>query len=169
MQQFNLTRQQLLILASVFLWIGFIGAISFMEAWLKFRAPGITLELGLGVGQLVFNALNKVEWVLALTILGSLFYYKQPGLKWQTIFYVIPLMLLLLQTSWLLPALDSRAEMIIRGQSTPQSSLHFYYVIIEIIKVVCLMFFGMGLFKVKVTSEEKEKTSKRIKSIRIKN
>ena len=25
-----------------FVWLGFVGAISFMEAWLKFRAPGVT-------------------------------------------------------------------------------------------------------------------------------
>lgn len=30
----------------IFLWIGFVLAISFMEAWLKFQAPGITLALG---------------------------------------------------------------------------------------------------------------------------
>ena len=43
-----------LALAGVFLWIGFVSAISFMEAWLKFRAPGVTLTLGLGIGRLVF-------------------------------------------------------------------------------------------------------------------
>lgn len=54
-------------LAAVFVWLGFVCAISFMEAWLKFRAPGITLPLGLGIGRLVFAALNKVEWILAIT------------------------------------------------------------------------------------------------------
>jgi len=38
-----------------FVWIGFVCAISFMEAWLKFRAPGITVPLGLGIGRLVFQ------------------------------------------------------------------------------------------------------------------
>ena len=47
-------------LICTFLWIGFVCAISFMEAWLKFRAPGISVPLGLGIGRLVFNALNKV-------------------------------------------------------------------------------------------------------------
>jgi uncharacterized membrane protein (DUF485 family) len=53
-------------LICTFLWIGFVCAISFMEAWLKFRAPGITVPLGLGIGRLIFNALNKVELVFAL-------------------------------------------------------------------------------------------------------
>lgn len=44
-------------IAAVFIWIGFVGVISFMEAWLKFRAPGITLSLGLGIGRLVFGGI----------------------------------------------------------------------------------------------------------------
>lgn len=36
-----------------FIWFGMIGAISFMEAPLKFQAPGITLSLGLSVGRLI--------------------------------------------------------------------------------------------------------------------
>ena len=68
----NLTRN-LPIIASVFLWIGFVGAISFMEAWLKFQVPTLTLSVGLGIGKLVFNALNKVELVLAIIILLALY------------------------------------------------------------------------------------------------
>jgi len=53
-----------LIIAITFIWIGFIGAISFMEAWLKFQAPGVTTELGLSIGQLVFKALNIFFYLL---------------------------------------------------------------------------------------------------------
>jgi len=45
----------------VIFWIGFVCAISFFESWIKFRAPGITLAVGLRVGKKVFNALNRVE------------------------------------------------------------------------------------------------------------
>lgn len=70
----NLFVKYPMAIAAVFMWIGFVGAISSMEAWLKFRAPGITLPLGLGIGRLVFNALNKVELVLAVIIItGMLF------------------------------------------------------------------------------------------------
>lgn len=50
---------QYIMLLSVFVWCGCIIAISFMESWLKFRAPGVTLRIGLNIGKLVFNALNK--------------------------------------------------------------------------------------------------------------
>lgn len=60
-----------------FVWIGFICAISFMEAWLKFRAPGITIPLGLGIGKLVFQALNYVEWGLVVLIFSNILYTKE--------------------------------------------------------------------------------------------
>lgn len=61
-----------LAIASVFLWIGFVCAISFIEAWLKFKASGLSLPIGLGIGRLAFNVLNKVDWVLAFEVITSL-------------------------------------------------------------------------------------------------
>src|SRR3712207_7116586 len=46
-----------------FIWVGFLAAISFMEAPVKFTAPSLTLAVGLDVGRHVFAVLNKVEWV----------------------------------------------------------------------------------------------------------
>lgn len=133
-------------LIATFLWIGFICAISFMEAWLKFRAPGITLPLGLGIGRLVFNALNKVEWVFAIAILANLLYNKSL-LTFSNIFFLLPLTLLLIQSVWLLPALDARAELHIQGHSIPPSNLHFYYVAMEVVKVISLAILGITFFK----------------------
>ncbi len=47
-------------------WCGLLAGISFIEAPLKFRAPGITVPLGVGIGRLVFRVLNRVEWGLLL-------------------------------------------------------------------------------------------------------
>ena len=130
-----------------FIWIGFICAISFLEAWMKFNAPGVTIPIGLGIGRLVFGALNKIEWVLTIAILVSI--YTKPaitGFKTK-----IPLMLIILilmvQTIWLLPALDIRAEMHINGEIVPHSNLHIYYVAGEVLKVFAIFFFGIKLFK----------------------
>lgn len=133
--------------ASVYLWIGFICAISFMEAWLKFRAPGVTLPIGLGIGRLVFNALNKVEWVLAIAIIGSLLISSRSFFTFQHIAIYIPVILLIVQTAWLLPVLDSRAQMHIDGRDVPSSYLHFFYVGMEAAKVISLFIFSFKLFK----------------------
>lgn len=132
---------------ATFLWIGFVCAISFMEAWLKFQAPGITLPLGLGIGRLVFGLLNKVEWVFALAIVIQAFVHKVPLLKIRVLILIIPLAILATQTVWLLPALDARAETYIQGEIPPASNLHFYYVAMEAVKVISLFIYGISLFK----------------------
>ena len=52
--------------AATFVWLGMVLAISFLEAPLKFRAPGVTIPIGLGIGRLVFRALNSAEVILAV-------------------------------------------------------------------------------------------------------
>lgn len=136
-----------LVTASVFLWIGFVGAISFMEAWLKFQAPGITLTLGLGIGRLVFFALNKVEWVLALAIAISYLARKEPLLNKPNGYYWVAAALLIVQTFWLLPALDHRAELLIQGVEVPPEPYHLVYVGTEIVKISSLIVFGIKQFR----------------------
>ena len=131
---------------TVFLWIGFVCAISFMEAWLKFRAPGVTLPIGLSIGRLVFSVLNKIEWVFVFAICFNLVGSGGLFSANSTLIGVL-VILLLLQTFWLLPGLDTQAEMYIQGQSVPPSNLHVYYVAAEILKVIILFIFGIKLFK----------------------
>ena len=136
-----------LILATTFLWLGFVGAISFMEAWLKFRAPGITLPIGLGIGRLVFHGLNIMEWVFLIAIVINL--YLRHGFAYQPFYLwlIIPAVLLILQTKWVLPVLDARAELHIQGEIVPPSKIHFVYVVFELIKVTTLLTFCIQLFK----------------------
>ena len=54
--------------ALTFIWLGMVLAISFLEAPMKFRAPGVTLQIGLGIGRLVFRALNTAEVLIAVGI-----------------------------------------------------------------------------------------------------
>ncbi len=143
------TKYPIAIIAS-FLWIGFVCAISFMEAWLKFRAQGVTLPIGLSIGKIIFSALNKVEWVFAIFIIVSLIFKNVSFLKWENLTIAIPFVLLILQTFWLLPFLNERAELQIQGQAVAASNLHFYYVAMEVIKVVCLFSFGLYLLKGKI-------------------
>ncbi len=132
-------------IAAAFTWIGFVGAISFMEAWLKFRAPGVTLPIGLGIGRLVFAALNKMEWILFISTIVCLFPFRHL-IKMSKFTLIIAGGMLVTQTIWLLPALDSRAELYITGADVQPSNLHIYYVITEGIKMVSLLLLGRSLF-----------------------
>ncbi len=127
-----------------FLWIGFVAAISFMEAWLKFKAPGVTLTVGLGIGQLVFGALNKVEWLLASIILVQVLAYISPKFIQTHGLFLLVILILVLQTFWLLPALDKRVSLRLAQVPVPNSNLHLIYVIGEIIKVTALIFYGLS-------------------------
>ncbi|SFH43887.1 hypothetical protein [Pedobacter insulae] len=133
-------------IAALFTWIGFVAAISFMEAWLKFRAPGVTLPIGLGIGRLVFAALNKIEWILLLGIIFSLFPFKKI-VKSVRITLITACAILITQTIWLLPQLDARAELYITGSPVMPSNLHLYYVVAEGIKMISLFFLGISLFR----------------------
>ena len=141
-----LVKSPLMVMCA-FLWIGFVCAISFMEAWLKFQAPGITVPLGLGIGRLVFGMLNKVEWVFAIAILAGMFSDNIQQVSYKVLFFFIPLAILAIQTIWLLPALDAQAALYISGKPVGASTYHLYFVAAEIVKVSCLLLFGIGQFR----------------------
>ncbi|MCO5233352.1 MAG: hypothetical protein M9888_06415 [Chitinophagales bacterium] len=135
-------------IAATFLWLGFVGAISFMESWLKFQAPGISVPLGLGIGRLVFGVLNKIEWVLAISIFFNLYISnKNAILSKINLAYFIVVFILIIQTIWLLPALDARAETVIGGGDTSPSTLHYWFIGMEVIKAACLIKFGVSILK----------------------
>lgn len=133
--------------AGTFLWLGFVGAISFMEAWLKFRAPGLTLPVGLSIGSLVFNALNKVEWALVLLVTIDISLLNRSNRKATLLLLALPLGVLILQTLWLLPALDARIPLHNEGATVPHSPLHIYYIGTELIKVISLLGLGIHLLQ----------------------
>lgn len=136
-----------LAVSSIYLWIGFVCAISFMEAWLKFRAPGVTMPIRLGIGRLVFNALNKAEWMFAIAIIVNLLLSKEAIFTQKNFIFLLPLLVLGIQTLFLLPALDSRAELYIQQKPPAPSNLHLYYVAGEVVKVASLFIFSIKLFK----------------------
>jgi hypothetical protein len=117
-------------------WTGMIAGISFIETPLKFRAPGVTLPLGLGIGQLVFRALNKIEWAFfilwALPLLITR--HVSPAA------FIIPVIgvVLLLQTAWWLPHLDKRARIVQQGGQPEGRSLHIFYALAEVVKCILL-------------------------------
>ena len=143
----NNTIQQPIATACLFTWIGFVCAISFMEAWIKFRAPGVTLPVGLGIGKLVFGALNKVEWIFAIAVCASAILHSKTVITVPNILLGVIIIILILQTIWLLPALDIRAEQRIQGLPVTASNLHFYFIGMEFLKVAGLFITGVYFLK----------------------
>lgn len=128
------------------LWLGFVLSISFMEAWLKFQAEGVTQIIGLSIGQLVFGVLNKVElFFMVVIIISTLKSYGFGLSKILRNLLLSLLIILITQTFHLLPVLDHRADLIISGEIPASSYFHFYYVFLELIKVAVLVVLSHNL------------------------
>ena len=137
---------RILQIAVPFVWFGLLGGISFLEAPLKFQAPGITIPLGLGIGRLVFFALNKIEIVLAILMIFS--YVKaKPKNRFPLVSFAVVAFLLFLETVWLLPVLDARAVRIVGGETVPDSNLHLIYIAFDAVKFILLFALGVSAVK----------------------
>lgn len=128
------------------LWLGAVLAISFLEAPLKFRAPGITVPLGVGIGRLVFRALNRVEGVLALLlVLATAAGDARSTAVW--VLLAVALLLLVGKALVLRPRMDRRAEDVVTGargdDARPSMGLHVWYVGLEVLTVLALA--GLGV------------------------
>jgi hypothetical protein len=135
-------RNAFLKVSLIFLWIGFVCAISFMEAWLKFTAQGVTLPVGLSIGQVVFEALNKVE--LAIGALISVLVISSKEHKMEDLAFALAVLILLSEAFWLLPLLSSRIELILSGATPEKSNLHFLFIMMEVAKVLALLIYGIN-------------------------
>jgi hypothetical protein len=129
--------------AAVFVWMGMVLAISFLEAPLKFRAPGVTLPIGLGIGRLVFRALNSCETVLAAAMVAC-FVIRRPTTSAE-IAAGVAVVVLLTQVLAVRPALTRRSEATLAGADVPRSGAHWVYVGLEIVKVIALLVAGVLL------------------------
>lgn len=132
--------------AAVFVWLGMVLAISFVEAPLKFRAPGVTIPLGLGIGRLVFRALNTCEAVLAAVVVVALVIgAPSPGLIAAV---GVAIAALLIQVIGVRPALTRRSDAVLADATRAESGrsrAHYVYVVFEIVKVVALLVSGVLL------------------------
>jgi hypothetical protein len=139
-----------------FVWFGFVSAISFMEAPVKFTAPSLTLAVGLDVGRHVFAVLNKVE--IGFTLVSLLLLRGGWPARIACLLTGVA-GLVALQTLWLLPALDVRALVYIDGGTPPPSQLHLLYVALEAAKVIGLFVLGawqVNHFQRTLTQEDKK-------------
>ncbi|MHA6797332.1 hypothetical protein ACVGVM_28025 (plasmid) [Pseudonocardia bannensis] len=129
-----------------FIWLGAVLGISFLEAPLKFRAPGITVALGLGIGRLVFRALNVAELVLAAALTAAVLTgARDIGADLATLVLIMLWVLLAVQVAALRPRLNARTRLILAGATPPRSHLHLAYITLEAVKVVLLPLLGVLL------------------------
>jgi hypothetical protein len=129
--------------AATFVWLGMVLAISFLEAPLRFRAPGVTVVIGLGIGRLVFRALNGAEAVLATVALAAVASAGAPtGVLAAA---AVAVAVLAAQLAVVRPLLTRRSARILAGEDAPRSHAHVAYLLGETVKVLALVTTGVLL------------------------
>lgn len=131
--------------AMTFTWLGMVLAISFLETPLKFRAPGVTVPIGLGIGRLVFRALNIAEAVFAAVLLTVMTAAPPPSRV--VVSVLVAVAALLIQVALIRPGLARRTNRVLAGEVVARSGGHHWYVLLEIVKVAALIVSGVLLLR----------------------
>ncbi|MET4047415.1 hypothetical protein ABIB34_002107 [Rhodococcus sp. UYP5] len=124
-------------------WLGMVVAISFVEAPLEFRAPGVTLAIGLGIGRKVFAALNVFEVLLAVVLSIAWLYADVDG--W--LLLVLVSTILVVQVVVVRPPLTKRSNRVLAGEDVPRSKTHLIYIVLEVAKVLLLIALTVDLVR----------------------
>jgi hypothetical protein len=152
-------------------YLGILLAISFTEAWVKFRAPLLQRHVGFDVGRHVFAALNTIEFILCLAMITVLFIHESDQPKEEM--WAIPTalsLIVVLDIGFLTPQLELRAAHIIvkilgekRHASKEEERMykefialttlapcppiiyHHIYVLLEVGKVLALVYYATSL------------------------
>lgn len=136
-----------IIAAAGFFWLGMVGAISFVEAPLKFRAPGVTLQIGLGIGRMVFRALNSIEVVLAVLIVVAAVLDPPPDPV--LIGVAVAVLALATQLLAIRPRLTRRSNAVLADPTgavaASRSTAHYWYLAGELVKIAGLLTAGIAV------------------------
>ncbi|MQY18538.1 hypothetical protein [Nocardia macrotermitis] len=135
-----MSSAQAVVTAILFVWLGMVLAISFLEAPLKFRAPQVTLPIGLGIGRMVFRALNTVEVVFAVVTVVAMLFTSFRGVS---VAVVIAVLMLAGQLLFVRPGLTRRSNAVLAGEDAPRSNAHYAYIALEVIKTLALLIGGI--------------------------
>ncbi len=120
------------------LWLGLLLGLAFIEAPLKFQAPGITTALGLGIGRLVFFALEAGSWLLFAVLVALAFARPRPG-RPHVWLLASTAVVLVVQTLVIRPPLNARSDVVIAGGDPGESVLHYLYIVSDVVLAVLLV------------------------------
>ena len=119
------------------LWLGIVIGVSFMATPIKFNAPSLSLSTALEVGRVTFRLLNHVEWGLAAMMVFVVATSAERRMDVLVAALAVGA-IVVLQSTWLLPALGRRTDALAGVASAAPSSLHQLFIIVELFKCVLL-------------------------------
>ena len=123
-------------------WIGMLIGISFIATPVKFRVTSLTRPVALEVGRVTFHVFSRIEWLLVALLLGA--EAMANGAAWRWPLAALVTAIVLLQSTWLLPALERRVAGVISGERLAPSHAHQVYSVLEGLKLLALIAVGFG-------------------------
>lgn len=133
-------RLELWRIALPVMWLGMVAAISFIEAPLKFQAEGITIPLGLGIGRLVFAALNIAEGLLLFTLTILSFWPVSHRIEGRRLAAWAGLALVFVfKVVFVRPPLNARTDLVLQGAEPGESVWHYVYIACDVASMALLV------------------------------
>jgi len=118
------------------IWAGVSLGGALIAAPAKFRASSLDMPTVLDIGRAQFVWLGNTEWALLLLLIGALFLSRY-DLDW--LFYLLPIILFLIQQLGLMPRLDAITLERINGSSASSGYLHIIFIAAEVLKFLALV------------------------------
>lgn len=123
-----------------FTWFGLTAGISLLATPVRFGVESLTRPVALDVARVIFGALNKAELV-ALVLLLVVVRVSGRARQWWAVVSALAL-IVLAQSTWLLPELSDRTDLVIAGIEPPPSYAHAIYSTLELCKLLLLALIG---------------------------
>lgn len=120
------------------LWLGFVCAISFLDAPLRFRATGAELQQALTIGRHVFRTLNRVEWICCAFSWLIVLRLRIVRTRGSMVLLGAITAILAFQTWTLFPAIDAWTIEILHGGPPPATWHRQAFIGVEIAKALML-------------------------------
>ena len=132
------------------IWFGMTGGVSLLATPVRFSAATITRPVALDVGQVVFAALNKAEFVALILLLIVVRVSDRAKSLWAGCGALA--LILFAQSLWLLPRLSARTQQIIAGIEPAPSYVHGVYSVLELSKLCLLLYLGFRSMQMLATA-----------------
>jgi Domain of unknown function (DUF4149) len=125
------------LIALALLWAGMVLGVAFVAVPAQFAADGLTRPQGIDVTRQVFTRFDRIELGLAAaTLLLALLLRARP-LLWSLL--ALLSLIVALQSLWLLPVLDLRADQLLQGHEPAPGPWHGLFAGAEAVKLCALL------------------------------
>lgn len=126
----------------IFIWVGCILSITFIETPFVFHQSGLPLSIGLKLSSLIFRTLNTLEWLFAILILLPFLFTPVKRISAHQFVFLAVLLILMIQTIWLFTTHRIPFSMQYQNGTVAGIRLYFLNVVADILKTSCLIFVG---------------------------